>query len=46
VRDDGLDAVAGCLAGEPVRFPALARDVPPDWRPGAGSHRARTEFEI
>jgi len=46
VRDDGLDAVAGCLAGEPVRFPAVARETPPDWRPGAGSHRARTEFEI
>ncbi|HYN38865.1 MAG TPA: phage terminase large subunit, partial [Rhodospirillales bacterium] len=39
-RDDGLDAVAGCLAGEPVRLPrvdgaaVLARQ---GWRPGAGS---------
>ncbi|SDE43039.1 phage terminase large subunit [Rhodospira trueperi] len=39
-RDDGLDAVAGCLASEPVR---LGRGVGPrgvsragDWRPGAG----------
>ncbi len=46
VRDDGLDAVAGCLSGDPVRFPAVARPHAPDWRPGAGSHRASTEFEI
>lgn len=38
-RDDGLDAVAGCLADEPVRLPRL--DAPPpagsqSWRPGRG----------
>lgn len=44
--DDGLDAVAGCLLSEPVRFgppgPPPARK---DWRPGAGAHAAKTEFE-
>ncbi|TAN55460.1 MAG: hypothetical protein EPN26_05335 [Rhodospirillales bacterium] len=38
-RDDGLDAVAGCLLSEPVRL-GLAATVPlqhqrDDWRPGA-----------
>ncbi|MQX35469.1 phage terminase large subunit [Roseospira navarrensis] len=39
-HDDGLDAVAGCLASEPVRLGrgAAARSAPSDdWRPGAGS---------
>ncbi len=44
--DDGLDAVAGCLLAEPVRFgppgPSAKRK---DWRPGAGGHAAKTEFE-
>lgn len=45
-RDDGLDAVAGCLASEPVRlgsFPVRRRS---DWRPGARPHRARTDFRL
>ncbi|MBL8832491.1 MAG: phage terminase large subunit [Rhodospirillales bacterium] len=46
VCDDGLDAVAGCLAADPVRFPALARAQAPEWRPGMAPHKARTEFEI
>ncbi|MBL8668912.1 MAG: phage terminase large subunit [Rhodospirillales bacterium] len=38
-RDDGLDAVAGCLADEPVRLPRT--EAPGDaahqgWRPGSG----------
>lgn len=44
--DDGLDAVAGCLLAEPVRFgppgPAAKRK---DWRPAAAGHAAKTEFE-
>jgi hypothetical protein len=44
--DDGLDAVAGCLLSEPVRFgppgPGAKRK---DWRPGADAHAAKTEFE-
>jgi hypothetical protein len=38
-RDDGLDAVAGCLLAEPVRLPRLVADTPEDdggrpWRGG------------
>jgi hypothetical protein len=29
-RDDGLDAVAGCLLAEPVRLPRLMGDTPLD----------------
>lgn len=48
MHDDGLDAVAGCLSSEPVRFglraarPAARRD----WRSGATPHTAVTDFEI
>jgi len=46
-RDDGLDAVAGCLASEPVRLPRLR---PPTgragWRPGAGGVAAPYDFEV
>lgn len=45
-RDDGLDAVAGCLIAEPVRFAPQARPERAEWRPGAASHRARTDFGI
>ncbi|PIW30496.1 MAG: hypothetical protein COW30_02090 [Rhodospirillales bacterium CG15_BIG_FIL_POST_REV_8_21_14_020_66_15] len=50
-RDDGLDAVAGCLLAEPVR---LGRGVPPadgvtrrkpNW-PGGGTFKARTDFAV
>jgi hypothetical protein len=48
-RDDGLDAVAGCLLNEPVR---LARRTDGEetrdrarWRPGAGGWKARLDFE-
>lgn len=34
-RDDGLDAVAGCILAEPVRLPALPpRPAAPSWRGG------------
>ena len=45
-HDDGLDAVAGCLSAEPVRFgtwPRAGRHV--DWR-GAQAARAVTDFAV
>lgn len=45
-RDDGLDAVAGCLAGEPVRLPRLAS--PPTnkrWQGAGGQYEAEAVFE-
>ncbi|HYD69896.1 phage terminase large subunit [Azospirillum sp.] len=49
VRDDALDAVAGCLLAEPIRFehpPPPAR--PTDWRPGAvvGAVVAGAEWDV
>jgi len=47
-RDDGLDAVAGCLASEPVRFPRVpdaATHVRTDWRPASGGYRVDVDFE-
>ncbi|NBB82034.1 MAG: phage terminase large subunit [Alphaproteobacteria bacterium] len=44
-HDDGLDAVAGCLASQPIRLPRLPpgrrRD---DWRPSV-VHVAETDFD-
>ncbi len=45
-RDDGLDAVAGCLASEPVRLGAFSVCRRQDWRPGAQTHRARSSFRL
>ncbi|HEX9702472.1 MAG TPA: phage terminase large subunit [Rhodospirillales bacterium] len=51
-RDDGLDAVAGCLLSEPVRLPRLPPPSPTgmkarqNWRPGAQGFKAKTEFPI
>ena len=49
-RDDGLDAVAGCLLNEPVR---LARRADGEetrdrsrWRPGAGAWKAKLDFAV
>jgi hypothetical protein len=47
-RDDGLDAVAGCLLSQPVR---LSRPLGPtagrgDWRPGAGGIMADSVFDV
>lgn len=48
VRDDGLDAVAGCLLAEPVRLPRRARTWGAgrrrSWRVGARPVAARTDF--
>jgi len=52
MRDDGLDAVAGCLAAEPVRLPKVASkegSIPRElgrWRQGGQSFRADTDFLI
>jgi len=52
VRDDGLDAVAGCLLCEPVRLPrgpwllGKKAQVRPTWRPGLGMAKANTEFVL
>lgn len=47
-RDDGLDAVAGCLAAEPVRLsrvPSATARRPGGWRPGgANGWTADSEF--
>jgi hypothetical protein len=46
-RDDGLDAVAGCLAMEPVRLPRFSPPVGrPRWRPGTGGVAAPHDFEV
>jgi len=51
-RDDGLDAVAGCLLSEPVRIsrwplPSAGRVEPyKNWRPGSETLRAEHEFKV
>ncbi|TVR97381.1 MAG: hypothetical protein EA406_09840 [Rhodospirillales bacterium] len=49
-RDDGLDAVAGCLLSEPVRLPRVFPDAagsrPGGWRPASASFRADTDFSV
>ncbi|WP_300300949.1 phage terminase large subunit [Ferrovibrio sp.] len=45
-RDDGLDAVAGCLLSEPVRLGvAPSRHGRPNWRLGGETHIAPNDFE-
>lgn len=49
-RDDGLDAVAGCLSSEPIRLPRVpldAKRVHPrfDWRAGV-QHQAASDFDF
>lgn len=45
-HDDGLDAVAGCLSNEPVRFGAVRRPGrSADWR-GGPPGRAVTDFKV
>lgn len=44
-RDDGLDAVAGCLLAEPVRLTQAARPQRRDWRHGNDNLNARAEFD-
>ncbi len=47
-RDDGLDAVAGCLLSQPVRLsrPNLKSPQRADWRPGGGGVTAQTDFDL
>ncbi len=45
--DDGLDAVAGCLAMEPVRLPRFAAPAArPAWRPGQAGGAAHQDFDV
>ncbi|MDX6748783.1 phage terminase large subunit [Geminicoccaceae bacterium 1502E] len=44
--DDALDAVAACIAAEPVHLRQSPRAAPRSTRPGAATpHQARTEFD-
>ncbi|GBD42676.1 hypothetical protein HRbin40_00131 [bacterium HR40] len=44
-RDDGLDAVAGCIALQPVRLGTVPRSrYRPDWPATSTSFRARSDF--
>lgn len=43
-RNDGLDALAGCLLSDAVRLPAVVRGGRPDW-PTGSVHRADTNFQ-
>jgi hypothetical protein len=48
-RDDGLDAVAGCLLSEPVRLPRAATGAAPSrpsWRPGAAGIQVDSDFGL
>jgi len=45
-RDDGLDAVAGALALEPVRLARFAPQGRPGWRGTDASYQAQTDFEV
>lgn len=46
LRDDGLDALAGCLLAEPLRLPRhFGAQVRPAWRPGAIAYDAATAFD-
>ena len=48
-RDDGLDAVAGCLLSEPVRLPRVftgAAPSRPSWRPGAAGIQVDSDFGL
>jgi hypothetical protein len=45
-RDDGLDAVSGCLLAEPVRLRRCAPGRRPDWRPGHSLQAAATDFRL
>lgn len=46
-RDDGLDAVAGCLLSQPVRLSRpMVTSTRPQWRSGGGALMAETDFEF
>jgi hypothetical protein len=44
-RDDGLDAVSGCLLAEPVRLPRTGPGRRHDWRPGRSPRAAIIDFD-
>ena len=45
-RDDGLDALAGCLLTTAAPLPRVRMPAAkPDWRPGGGGYQAVTSFE-
>jgi hypothetical protein len=44
-RDDGLDAVSGCLLAEPVRLRRFAPGPRREWRPSVPARVATAEFE-
>jgi hypothetical protein len=44
-RDDGLDAVSGCLLAEPVRLPRAGPGRRHDWRPGRSLQTATIDFD-
>src|SRR5690606_26502483 len=44
-RDDGLDAVSGCLLAEPVRLRRIAPAARRSWRPGSAARVVSAEFE-
>jgi hypothetical protein len=44
-RDDGLDAVSGCLLAEPVRLPRAGPGRRHDWRPGRSPATATIDFD-
>jgi hypothetical protein len=44
-RDDGLDAVSGCLLAEPVRLRRFAPGARREWRPGRQAQVAPAQFE-
>jgi hypothetical protein len=45
-RDDGLDAVSGCILAEPVRLQRFTPARRPDWRPGRSLQAAATDFQL
>jgi hypothetical protein len=44
-RDDGLDAVSGCLLAQPVRLRRFAPGARRDWRPGGTGFAATAAFD-
>jgi Terminase Bacteriophage T7, Ribonuclease H-like domain len=44
-RDDGLDAVSGCLLAEPVRLRRFTPGPRRSWRPGSSSQAAAIVFD-
>jgi len=45
-KDDGLDAVAGALALEPIRVQRISNSSVRQWFSGAEVYKADTDFQI